>query len=117
MSIRDNALNATLAHRIVDVPEWGGKVKVREMTSAERERYVTSREMGYLYTDAIIACVLDPDTDKPVFDQADRDVLKDLPAGPIERLFHVIADLSAFNEGAVDAAKEKLKDDPFADGS
>lgn len=116
MSVRDIALNATLATKIIEVPEWDAKVQIRAFSAADRERFVTSREPGYLYTDVVIACTLDPDSGAPIFDQADRDKLKDSPAGPLERIFSAVADMSLVSDDAVDKAKEGLKGDPF-DGS
>jgi len=114
MSIRDTALNAELESRIVDVPEWGAKVKVKAMSAAQRERFITNREAGFMFTDVVIACAFDPDTDKPIFDPADRDTLaSDSPAQPLERIFNAVAEMSAVVDGAVDDAKERLKDDPF----
>lgn len=113
MSIRDTALNAELESRIIDIPEWGAKVKVKAMSAAQRERFITNRAEGFMYTDIVIACTFDPDTDKPVFDPADRDTLAASPAQPLERVFTVVAEMSAIDDGAVDEAKERLKDDPF----
>lgn len=113
MSVRTNALNLKFDERTIEVPEWDGKVTVRAMSAREREQFITNREPGFLYADAVIACTLDPDTGEHVFDVADRDQLAASPAGPLERVFGEIAELSALGEKAVDEAKDRLKDDPF----
>lgn len=116
MSLRDKALEHPFRETTVDVPEWGGKVVVREMSASQRERHITNRVEGYLYADVVISCTYDPDTNEPVFDPADRDALAASPAGPIERVFGEIASLSRVEEGAVETVKEELEGDPF-DGS
>lgn len=45
-----------------------------------------------------IACTMVPDTDEPVFDERDLEILKTLPFGVVDELANIVAELSGGNK-------------------
>ncbi len=120
MSLRDTILGADdLKESIEDVPEWGVKVLLRGMTGKQRIRLVesvssTGPDREFMYSDILIATALDPETDKPVFDPADREALAGKAGGVLERLALQVMKLSGVS---IDDAEKEVAGDPTSDGS
>lgn len=98
-----------LDHEVVDVPEWGGKVKVGAMTAGDRDRYEVaiyqSRQKGgedaaleNVRSRLVAACLLEPKLDK-------KDVAKlaKKNARVVNRLFDICRKLNGIT--ADDAAE------------
>lgn len=128
MSVRDQILAATddLKSEVVDVPEWGVKLVVREMNVRDRNEYVFSLSErveggdGFQYipindplrtTRLVIATTFDGEGNK-VFNDDDVDALSQKAAGIIDRLSQTATRLSGLNgedevaEAVSDAGKD-----------
>lgn len=117
MSIRDVALNLHLQAETIDIPEWGGKVLVREMTATQREQFIDNKQDGYMTVDVVLNCAYDPDTEELIFEKADRDKLAAGPAGPLEAVFAKVVAMSRANVTNTVAVEEALDADPLDDSS
>ena len=104
-----------LRTELVSVPEWGGDVRVRLLTAAEREEITTiwvsykdadDATKGTLTRDAmLLRCTVD-DAGQRLFDDADLPALKQKSAVAIARVVDAALALNAMASGAVeDAAK------------
>lgn len=101
----------SLRRELVDCPEWGGEVWVREMTAAERDRIEARFAEGGASLEGVraaIACVCCVDEDgQALFEATDVPDLEQLSAAPLERIFEVALELSAFTASDVDALSGK----------
>ena len=122
-AIRDKILNSKLDAEIVSIPEWGDvKVEVREKTVEEQYQLLEKvrKKDGeidgkLLAVETIIATTYDPETGDLVFESADRDRLRQLPAAGFNRLLNA-ANKAAGLEDA-DEAKADLDDAQKSDSS
>lgn len=85
------------ASEIVDVPEWGVTVEVRELDTTGVVDYLDAtidtgkrRRIGEL----VAVCSFDPATGERVFSAADVDDLMRTASGPVLRLFGVASRLN-----------------------
>lgn len=75
----------------VDVPEWGGAVRIRAMTGAERDAFRTaiadgpSAEVGR-FEAALLALTLVDDSGQRLFELAELDALRAKSAAVLDRL-------------------------------
>lgn len=99
----------------VDVPEWGGTVYVRQMTSAERDAHEGERlivrgdrvEFSHdnVRAKLLVKCICDESGNR-LFGDADAAALGQQPAGILMRLARVAARLNSFSgEDLEDIAK------------
>jgi hypothetical protein len=100
-----------------DVPEWGVKVKVRGMTGTERDSFegklVAMRKGGTdpemrladFRSKVLVRCLVDPETDKRIFDEKDVQQLGRKSGAVLDRLFDVAKRLSGMDDKAVEAAR------------
>jgi len=94
--LADLIFNTDLDLASETVEEWGVKLKVLEPTAERRaelsQRFVDAAEDGTgmklkeLYPALIVACVVDPDDDTPVFTQDDAARLLGREGRAVERL-------------------------------
>jgi len=91
---------------VVDVPEWGGKVKVKALTGIERERYEAS--IGYVKGDRWVSkgnvqarlvamCVIDEDG-KRMFTEDDIQKLSRKSSAALKRVVDVCRKLSGLTD-------------------
>lgn len=106
MSIRDNIINAVdLPTEIIDVPEWDVKIECRGLTAGDGVRFLNriSRngevDRENFAAELLIVSCYDPDTGKRVFEDADRDMLKQKSATAVNRVSAVCSRLSGFGGG------------------
>lgn len=95
----------------VEVPEWGGKVMVKALTGAERDRFEGSLVTGVgkaqkISTNDIRAklcawCIVDA-KGTPIFTQADVATLSQKSAAALDRVYDVAARLSKISKEDVD---------------
>ena len=109
MLTRDDIFRASDVHtEIVDVPEWGGAIKVRGMTGRERDRYEQSMlvpdKKGTLkpnMTDArarlVAVCAVDDDGN-PIFSPDDVLMLSTKSAAALDRVSSVASVLSGISD-------------------
>ncbi len=110
------------ASTVVDVPEWGCTLLLREMTGAQRDELANiwieaqdgtrQRIPPGLRERQIIAAAHDPDTGEPVFTLDDIEMLSSKSLDVLDRLAGEIDALSGTGAGAVDDALGKSEIDP-----
>jgi hypothetical protein len=87
--------NVKLRHEDVDVPEWGGTVRIQEMTAGAYDRYQSSlytvkgkevkSDLTHMATAYVQACLINEDGSL-MFELKE---IKELPAEIIKRLYDV----------------------------
>lgn len=105
---RESILDADdLSYDDVDVPEWGGTVRVRALTGAERDRFEASiaggKKPSYdnFRSKLVVASVVDADGER-LFTQADVQLLGKKSAAALNRVFEAAQRLSGLNDEDVD---------------
>lgn len=103
----------------VECPEWGGAVRLRSMTGAQRDRYEQSlieqrgnnRTANLLNARAklIVFCAVGAD-DQPLFSEADVRELGRKNAKPLDRLFDACRRLAGLSESDVEKLTEDFDD-------
>lgn len=101
---------------IVEVPEWGGRVKIRELRAWEREQFEKriaatggvgagqiAKTLGDLRATLVASCLVD-DENQRLFSDADVKALNEKAASVIIRLFGICSRLSGISQEVVDAA-------------
>lgn len=99
----------------VNVPEWGGPVRVRTMTGAERDAMgaMISKDAGAgegktnqtAFRSIVLMHTIVGDDDQPMFDRADLDAIGSKNGAVLDRLFRVADRLNGITSDAVEAAK------------
>lgn len=131
MLTRDAILGQVqFATEVVDVPEWGGELLVREMSAFERDRFEqlqnrfnAGEAMPSVMAQVVSWCAVD-ENGKALFTVKDVDGLGRLSAAPVQRVFKAIVRLSALGglqaaspDDEVAAARENFPDAPADDSS
>lgn len=109
---RDDILDVDdLGFKMVPVPEWGGEVRIRTLTGAERDAYEgsmirqrgTNTSMNYdnLRAKLVTLCVVDGDG-KRLFSNADAVLLGKKSAAALERVFEACQKLSRLRREDID---------------
>ena len=91
----------------LEVPEWGGTIIVREMTTTEVENYSMSlagrdgsmdhRKMGGMRAKVVAWCVVGEDGE-PIFEEGDIKALQMKSNRVVGRIFDKILELSGLSE-------------------
>jgi len=112
-------------YEVVPCPEWGGEVRLRSLTGAERDAYEQSlvqtrgksREMNLRNARAklVALCAVD-ESGKRLFTDADVNALGKKNAKPLDRLFDAARRLSGLSGDDVDRLTEDF-DDAQSDAS
>ena len=98
--------------RTEDVPveEWGGAVRVRTMTGAERDAFGKSMlgadgkvDPANYRAKLLAKCIVGEDG-KPLFSEADIEAMNSKSNAAIERVFKAADRLNSISEAAVEAA-------------
>lgn len=112
---REQILGATaLRSEVVEIPEWGGVVRVREMTAGEQEAYTAllKDEKGGLdlrdYRAKLLSCTVCDGSGALLFTPGDVAALSGLAADPLERLWKAAARLSHLVPGDLEALGKGL---------
>lgn len=122
MSLRDQIFASdTTEIEIVDVPEWGLKVGVRALSLAEQTQFLQavrkrtgSPQESYRIDkekyapQLIIRTVVDPDTEKPVFEAADAQQIAAMSAKAVSRVVKVASKLAGL--GGDEQVEETIAD-------
>lgn len=96
----------------VDVPEWGGSVRVRSLTGAERETFGKALMgadgkpdlTGYA-AKLLALCIVD-EAGASQFTEADVQVLQGKAASALERVFRAAEKLNGMAADSVEAAEK-----------
>lgn len=105
---REQILQATdVLYEEVAVPEWGGKVLVKSLSGAERDRIEATIVQGNSRKQAmnlqnvrakfIAWAIVDADTHKRLFADADIVALGEKSAAALQRVFNVVQRLSGLS--------------------
>ncbi len=96
---------------VVEVPEWGGSVTLQEMTARERDAFEASTVDGQgkkmkinirnLRARLVAACAVGADG-QPLFYPTDVEMLGDLSASALSRVFDVARELNGMTEEDVE---------------
>jgi hypothetical protein len=124
---RDLILDANdLGFEDLEVPEWGGTVRVRALTGAERDAYEASmsqqrgknyvRNLANIRAKLVVRSVVDENGDRLFTDQ-DANALGTKSAAALDRIFEVAAKLSRLSEEDVEELAGKSDSDPNDDSS
>lgn len=107
----------------IEVPEWGGTVRVRGMSGTQRDEYEASiieqrgsdRKVNLRNARAklVARCIVDGDG-RTIFTSDDVSALGRKSAVALERVFDEARRLSGMTEGDVERLAENFEDDPSA---
>jgi hypothetical protein len=112
-SLRDKILAAQdIPTEVVKIPEWGVDVLVRGMSAGDRitlmqnafDQTTQQVNMSIVYPDVVVACTFDPESDEPVFSEADKGAILSKSSAAVERLANVGLRLSGIGKDEQDAA-------------
>lgn len=111
----------------VQVPEWGGTVRVRALSGAERDAYEAglvqlrsdgSRRLTMQNARArLVSLSLCDEQGNRLFSDADVSELGDKSAAALERVFNVASRLSGLSDGDVEEMTETFADAPSGDST
>lgn len=105
-----------LPYQDIEVPEWGGSVRVRTMTGSERDAFEDSIskvvdgkfEMDRKdYRAKLLSRVLVDDKGQRIFSDKEVDLLGRKSAKAIGRLMDVAQELNALSKGETEALEKK----------
>ena len=115
MSLRDAILNADdFQSKPEDVPEWGVKIMLREMSGPGRNKFFEIVEFDKdnkaplveMYAAAIALSARDPETGELIFTPEDKQALMEKSATVIERLGKAALVLSGLAPNSRDDAEK-----------
>lgn len=123
LSAEDILKQTELPHVDVEVPEWGGTVRIRSLNGRERDEMEAAvivydehgregRDLTNIRSKLIAKCVINPDTGERMFTDAQAHALGELSAAALERLFDAINSISGMGDGAVEEAVANFGDAP-----
>ena len=92
-----------LRHAEVEVPEWGGTVRLRVMTGRERMalQKAMERDRDGIIEQLIVLTAVDAEG-RSLFDAGDVKALAAKSAPALERCFAVAAELNGLTKGSID---------------
>jgi hypothetical protein len=96
MNLLEKIVSAQLKTSELFVPQWDVTVIVRELDAGQRADLATDLQKNNRKATvrAVIACVLDPETSKPLFESAHQDLLMTKSAAAVELISTEILRLS-----------------------
>jgi len=108
----------------VAVPEWGGTVRVRSLSGAERDRFEDSitqqngkgvrKDIKNIRAKLVALCVVD-ESGKRIFTEADVQALGRNSSIALDRVCEVAQRLNAMTDDGVAELAENLEGDPSED--
>ncbi len=108
----------------VDVPEWGGTVKLRSLTGAERDKFEASLQerkgakvkdnMANFRARLIGLCAVDPAGNKLFTNTQEIILLGNTSAAPLQRLVDKCNELNGFSEEDIEELTEDFEEAPIA---
>ncbi len=97
-----------LGFELVDVPEWGGKVRIRALSGVERDRFEAEisgngkrLKLDNVRAKLVATCAVDAEGG-PLFSKADVTALGRKSAAGLNRVFESAQKLSGLTDGDVD---------------
>lgn len=102
-----------LKSEVVDVPEWGGSVKVSTMSAFSRDRFEASitkigggMNMNNIRAKLAIATLVDDDN-QPMFDEKDIEALGKKSCAALDRVFEAAQRLNLISDKEVETLAKK----------
>lgn len=126
MNLRDKILAADdIPSEKVTIKEWGVDVLVRGMSAGDRitlmqnayDQSTGQVNMAAVYPDVVVSCLIDPDTNEPVFTDSDKALLMSKSSAAIEQIASVGLRLSGIGQDVQDAAGKDSSSIPSDDSS
>ncbi len=110
------------ATRDVEVPEWGGIVRVRTMSATERDRwesetYGTGKVNSINFRARFAALCLIDDKGARMFSDADIEKLGEKSAGALQRVFNAAQELNALSAKDIGDLEKNSEAGPSAGSS
>lgn len=113
-NLREKILGASdIRREQVHVPEWDATVEVRGLTGTQRAKLMKTGfdakgavDFEKLYPELLVASVFDPETQQPVFTEADRDSLNGKSGAALERVAQAAMRLSGLSPEAAEQAEK-----------
>ena len=96
-----------LAHEDVEVPEWGGTVRVRTLTGAERDAFEAEsfgeggKQLANVRARLVARCLIGEDGER-LFDDQTIDALGAKSARALDRVFAVASRLNGLTEADIE---------------
>lgn len=117
---RDDILRADdIQAEIVDVPEWGGQVRVKGLSGTERDRFeqdsidqrgkANKLNLANIRARLLVLCLVDEQGNR-LFQRSDIDLLGQKSAAALNRVFEVARRLSGLNQEDVEELAENFDD-------
>jgi len=115
-----------LTVEIVEVPEWGGAVRVKALSGAERDRYEASltqlkgKKLEFRLANVrarLAAMTIVDEAGKPIFDAADVAELGRKSAKALDRIFTVAMRLSGLRDEDIDELTENFPEGQSGDST
>jgi hypothetical protein len=110
-----------LQYEDVPVPEWGGTIRMRGMTAADRDEFelaMMDLKPGRVQvrSTVVMLCAID-DKGRRLFQREDVEALGAKSFAVMNRLHQVAIRLSGLGPGAVNRAEKNFESDPAADSA
>ncbi|KAI3591656.1 hypothetical protein D9X30_3481 [Cupriavidus sp. U2] len=110
---------ADLETKDVEVPEWGGSVRVAVMSGRDRDEYYARQGEGKLpyslfSASILVATVVDEDG-KPLFTAEDIDPLRAKSQAAMDRVLAVALKINGLGPGAIEEAEKNSDAAPSGD--
>lgn len=113
LSVEDILSAPDLPEREVEVPEWGGSVRIRGFTKAtQQEMRRLASDGGDLNADRLEMLMFIRGVVEPQFAEADYEALQQKSAVVIDRILRAIMALAGLTREAVDDAKRLFPAQP-----
>lgn len=110
----------TLVTEVLDVPEWGGAVRVKMLSARERDEFEASTvefkngqqrpNIANLRARLVQLAVVGEDG-RRMFTRHDIKTLGELPAAGLQRVFNKVQEMSAISEKDMEEMAEDFDDD------
>lgn len=113
MNLRDKILAANdIPSQLVRIDEWDVDLMVKGMSAGDRislmqgafDQATGQVNMAAVYPDVVVACVFDPETNDPIFTNADKTAILAKSSAAVEKIADVGLRLSGIGKEESDAA-------------
>ena len=108
----------------VEVPEWGGWVRLRSISAKQRDQFEAQfihgnkrAAMANFRANLVCRCVVDPETDKLMFSLAEMGALGEQSAEVLDRLFEACQRINGMKTEDVDTLKKTSDLGPLDDSA
>lgn len=108
MNLASKILAIRLKEETIAVPEWDATIGIREMNVEQRLRFAEDAKKwpAVAMVRLLVTCAFDPETSKPLFDQAHHDSLLQQPGAVVDRIVTEICRISGLGTAESEAAEK-----------